>query len=240
MFLSIKCLLSCSLHRIKQAQREQHALFSFHLQSHFRRERIVMAFFCTRSKAKDDDEVCRNRPLEERIAQSPSDNVELIGMHLTDRDVPIVVRRAIRKKKSSSLSLATNRITADGIRVLVDALESNRSLTHLILSMNPIGDDGVKWIGKLLAQTQTLYHLALSDTNITDSGLTTITDVLRTTNTSLRCLDLRSNTSITDASVDSLLSMVDRNQTLSACRLDNCSFTPDGKEKLREAKSVKW
>ena len=152
----------------------------------------------------------------------------------------IVIRKAIRKKKCTSLSLATNKITADGIRELVDALESNRSLTHLILSMNPIGDEGVQWIVKLLIQTQTLYHLALSDIDLTDSGLTTITDVLRMNSSSLRCLDLRSNTSITDASVDSLLSMVDRNQTLSACRLDHCGFTSDGKEKLREAKSVKW
>ena len=199
-----------------------------------------MAFFCTRSKAKDDDEVYRNKLLEERIARSPADNMELTGMNLTDRDIPIVVRKAIRKKKCTSLSLATNKLTADGIRVLVDALECNRSLTHLILSMNPIGDDGLKSIGKLLVQTQTLYHLALSDIQLTDAGLTTITDVLRLNNTSLRCLDLRSNTSITDASIESLLSMVDRNQTLSACRLDNCGFTPDGKEKLREVKSVKW
>jgi Ran GTPase-activating protein (RanGAP) involved in mRNA processing and transport len=197
-----------------------------------------MAFGCTRPKTKDD--LYRNIQLEKRIDKSSTENIELINMNLTDQDIPIIIQKVIKKKKCTSLSLATNKITADGIRMIVSALKTNKKLTHLILASNPIGDEGIKYIIDLIENSRTLYHLSLSDTQITDDGMKMITDTLKSNPTSLRCIDLRSNVLITDVSVESLLQMVELNETLSACRLDNCGLSQDGKDKLKEVKSIKW
>ncbi|CAF1063888.1 unnamed protein product [Rotaria magnacalcarata] len=197
-----------------------------------------MAFACTRPKTKDDSN--RNIQLEKRINQSSMENIDLSNLNLTDQDVPFINRKVIKKKKSTTLSLANNKITPNGIQMLVDALKKNKNFTHLILSSNPIGDEGLKYITELVNNNQTLYHLSLNDTDITDRGIEMITSALGSNSASLRCLDLRSNKYITDSSVDFLLEMVDHNETLSACRLDNCSLSQQAKEKLREAKSIRW
>ncbi|CAF1112011.1 unnamed protein product [Rotaria sordida] len=197
-----------------------------------------MAFACTRPKTKDD--LYRNIELEKRINQSSSENIDLSNMNLTDQDIPIIIKKGIKKKKPRSLSLSTNKITADGIQMLVDVIKTNKYLTHIFLSSNPIGDEGIKYIVELIRNNQNLHHLSLNDTGITDDGIRMITDVLASNSTSIRCLDLRSNQFITDSSIDSLLQIVEQNQTLSACRLDNCGLSQQGKEKLREAKLMKW
>jgi Ran GTPase-activating protein (RanGAP) involved in mRNA processing and transport len=197
-----------------------------------------MAFSCTRPKTKDD--IYRNNDLEKRIDKSSTDNIELNNMNLTDEDIPIIIKKVLKKKKCTSLSLSTNKITADGIRMIVDALKTNTKLTQLILSSNPIGDEGIKYIIDLIKNNRTLYNLFLSDTQITDDGMKMITDTLKSNLTTLRCIDLRSNILITDLSVDYLIEMVQQNETLSACRLDNCGLSQDGKDKLKEVKSIKW
>ena len=197
-----------------------------------------MAFACTRSKTKD--EIYCNDSLKQRISQSTGDNMELVNMNLTDQDIPLIIQKVIRKKKSAaSLSLANNQITADGVRMLVDALKTNQKLTHLTLSENPIGDESVKYLTQLISNSRTLYHLGLNGTNITDQGAKQLAETLRSNRTFLRCLDLRSNPSITDISLDVLLEMLEKNETLSACRLDNCGLSQTGKEKLREASKMR-
>jgi len=199
---------------------------------------VEMAFSCTRPKTKDD--LYRNNDLEKRINQSSTESIELNNMNLNDQDIPFIIQKVIKKKKCTSLSLSTNKITADGIRMSVDALKTNKKLTHLILSSNPIGDEGIKYIIEIILNNKTLYHLSLSDTDITDNGMKILANALGSNATSLRCLDMRSNKLITDLSVDPLLEMVDHNETLSACRLDNCDISQHGKDKLKESKSIRW
>ena len=197
-----------------------------------------MAFSCTRPKTKD--EVHRNVPLEKRILQSSKENTDLSNMNLTDDDIPVILRKAIKKKKLTTLSLAKNEITANGIRILVDGLKTNKTLTHIFLSSNPIGDEGIGYVLELIRNNRSLNLLSLADTEITDRGVKMIVDVLGSDSTSLRCLDLRSNKFITDSSVDVILQMADQNQILSTCRLNDCGLSEQGKEKLQETKSINW
>ena len=197
-----------------------------------------MAFSCTRPKTRGD--LYENNQLKKRLNQSSTEHMELINMNLTDEDIPLIVQKVIKKKKCTSLSLSTNQITSNGIRILVDALKTNKTITHLILSSNPIGDQALTFISELIQNNPTLYHLALSNTDITDNGMNILINTLQSNSTSLRCIDLRENKFITDLSVDSLLQMVEQNQILSACRIDNCGLSQQGKDKLKEAKSIKW
>lgn len=197
-----------------------------------------MAFSCTRSKTKED--IYRNDSLEQRISSMIGEDLELTNLNLTDLDVPTIIRKGIRKKKVRSLTLTNNQLSSVGVRLLVDCLKSNQKLTHLTLSGNPIGDESMEHLIELIENSRSLYHLSLSDTGITDQACKAIARSLQSNRSILRCLDLRSNKSITDESIDTLLEMVDQNQTLSACRLDNCGLTTLGKDKLREAKDIRW
>ncbi len=197
-----------------------------------------MAFSCTRSKTRDD--IHQNTVLEKQIDKSSKDNIELNNLNLTDEDIQIIIKKIIKKNQCQSLSLSNNKITHNGIRMIVQSFKTNQKLTHLTLSSNPIGDEGIKDICHLIKSTRNLIHLSLSDTQITDQGMKFLMDTLTNNSTTLRCLDLRSNCLITDLSIDSIVQMVEHNQTLSTCRLDNCGLSQDGKDQLKQIKSIKW
>lgn len=197
-------------------------------------------FACTRPKTKDDKSP-GNAQLEKRIRESPKDNIELNSLNITDDDVAYIVNKIIkRNKRCESLSLTNNGITSNGIQILINSLVKNSKITHLNLSSNPLGDQAIQFINELIISHRTLYHLSLADTNITDAGFQQLIQTLSSNVSSLRTLDVRSNKSITDASIPFLTQMVDRNQTLSACRLDNCQLTEQGFNQLKEEKSIKW
>ncbi|CAF1493107.1 unnamed protein product [Adineta ricciae] len=197
-------------------------------------------FACARPKT-NDSKSARNTQLEKRIRESSKENIELNSLNITDDDVSYIVNKIIKKnKRCQSLSLTNNEITSNGIQILINSLVKNSKITHLNLSSNPLGDQAIEFINQLIASNRTLYHLSLADTNITDIGFRELIQALSSNSSSLRTLDLRSNKSITDASIPFLIQMVDRNQTLSACRLDNCQLTEQGLNQLKEEKSVKW
>jgi Ran GTPase-activating protein (RanGAP) involved in mRNA processing and transport len=197
-----------------------------------------MAFSCTRSKARDD--IYQNISLEKQIDKSSKDTIELNNLNLTDEDIQIIIKKIIKKNQCQSLSLTNNKITSNGIRMIVQSFKINQKLTHLTLSSNPIGDEGIQFICDFIKLTKNLYHLSLSDTQITDQGMKLLMNTLTTNSTTLRCLDLRSNILITDLSIDYISKMVEHNQTLSTCRLDNCGLSQSGKDQLKEIKSIKW
>ncbi|CAF1439114.1 unnamed protein product [Adineta steineri] len=196
-----------------------------------------MAFFCGSSKSKDD--VYRNNDLDKRIKQCKQGEMDLSSMNLTDDDIQIIVDKVIKKNKCTSLSLSKNQITSDGIRILCESIKKNKNLTHLTLSSNPIGDEGIKYINDLILNSPFIVQLSLADTNLTDNGIITFTKVLTGKGLALRGIDLRSNKSITDSSVEYFLQMTDKNETLSTCRLGDCGFSQDGKDRLKDAKVIK-
>lgn len=197
-----------------------------------------MAFSCTRSKAKDD--IHRNIEVEKQISKCSKDTIELNNMNLTDEDIEIIAEKVLRKNKCLSLSLSKNKITSNGIQILVNNLKKTSKLTHLILSSNPIGDQGIKYLINFIKISENLNNLSLCDTQITDNGIKMLCETLKLNNLSIRCIDVRSNLLISDLSVDSIIEMVDKNDILSAFRLDNCGLTQNGKDKLKEMKTIKW
>lgn len=65
-------------------------------------------------------------------------------------------------------------------------------------------------------------------------------DTLTDNSTTFRCLNLRLNISLTKLSIDSIFKMIENNQTLSACSLDNCRLLQHTKDQLKQIKSIKW
>ena len=197
-----------------------------------------MSLSCTRSKSKDDSD--RHRFLKTQLEKSSKNDIQLNNLHLTDEDIPFIIKKIVKKKKFQTLSLSSNEITSKGIQLIISSLKSNHQLTHLILSSNPIDDSSIQSICDLIKSSRNLNHLSLSDTNVSDHGINILIETLILSSTSLRSIDLRSNMLITDLSIDSFIKLVEKNEILSACRIDNCGLSEQGKDQLKQIKSIKW
>ena len=197
-----------------------------------------MPFSCTRSQSKDD--LHRHSLLKKHVENCSKNDIQLNNLHLTDEDIPFVIKKLLKKTKYQTLSLASNQLTSQSIEIIVSSLKSNEKLTHLILSENPLGDSSIEFLCDLIKSSKNLYHISLSDTQLTDVAMKLLVDTLIQNSRSIRCIDLRSNRLITDSSIDLFIQLVENNQTLSACRLDNCGLSEQGKEQLKQIKSIKW
>jgi len=99
----------------------------------------------------------------------------------------------------TSLNLARNNITDEGVTRLADALKhSECNLPHLNLRFNKITDKGVTQLADALKHSECkLTDLNLWNNNITDKGVTQLTDALKHSECKLTYLNLVDN-NITD------------------------------------------
>lgn len=191
------------------------------------------------------------------------DKLDLSFLQLNDTDMTDVVKRVIRLKLCRVLLLNDNHISERGASILASGLETDDYLFELNLWNNPLGDAGVHHLASVLThKNSTLRSLALGDNgiqdegatdlaemlkenrtlirlwlfhnNIGDRGMMNLTDTLEKHNNHLQWLDLRLNKLVTDASIDSLTNMLEKNKGLTKFWMEYCSLTPPMKKKLRE------
>ncbi|CAF1204673.1 unnamed protein product, partial [Rotaria sp. Silwood1] len=123
----------------------------------------------------------RNAKLEEWIAHiQPLESIDLSHKSLTDRDVSIVVTKAIVDKSCTGLDLEYNQISA-------------KDLGH-----NHIKDEGVQYLSEMLKVNTTLTELYLSNNEISDAGAQKLVNVIARQNQTLQLLDLHGNELVTD------------------------------------------
>ncbi|CAF4461137.1 unnamed protein product [Didymodactylos carnosus] len=176
----------------------------------------------------------KNKSIEKVIAYWWPPMTLLGNMGIVDEAIPLIIRRALREKKCRDLELNGNELTGEGARLLCDELKTNTTLMSLDLGWNKgIGDEGVQHLSNMLTVNRTLTDLRLSGTGLTDRGVELLCTSLRT-NTSLERLSLDRNRFITDTSVDFLISMLRENHTLKVLIVDGCSFTEEGKKKMKK------
>ncbi|XP_030631982.1 NLR family CARD domain-containing protein 3 [Chanos chanos] len=58
----------------------------------------------------------------------------------------------------------------EGLRILAEALKSNRTVVDLRMAINHIGDDGAGYLADLLKSNRTLKDIRLRDNQVTDKG----------------------------------------------------------------------
>ena len=181
----------------------------------------------------------------------------------------IIVKEAIIKKQCEKLDLRINQITSVGASIIAKALNNNTVLKNLnfdedrfgdmgvhaitkTLSLNNckvclldlqstgITDKGAEYLAEMLKANTTLIGLLLGNNEISDRGVQYLTNALTHRNTTLCSLYINDNKLISDASVNSLVEMLNHNPTLTCLRIDVCNLSEKGKEKLRQiAKSKK-
>jgi Ran GTPase-activating protein (RanGAP) involved in mRNA processing and transport len=191
----------------------------------------------------------KNVLLEDRLENDNEFDVtgilNLSGMNVTDDDLPVVIQRAFTSgpKKCTGLLLRDNALTADGVRMIVDTvLAARTNLRYLSFSSNPdIGDAGIKHIVRLLQKNRSMVFLSLPRTGMTDHGVRLLADVLcgadseSTDPPSLKKLYISSNKAITDASLEPLLQILEKNQNLKLLSVQHCSLSDKAHRTLRQA-----
>ena len=177
----------------------------------------------------------------------------------------IVVQEAMVQKQCTQLYLSENRITSEGVSVLANGLQNNKTLEQLYLYGNRIFDLGVasltrsindsalktlslgftgitdksvQSLSEMLKTNRTLTHLLLSNNEIGNRGVRILAHVLIHHNTSLERLDIDLNTAVNDLSVDYLVAVLKYNRVLEGLNVSNCSLSESSKRKLRKIKEL--
>ncbi|UJR32770.1 hypothetical protein I4U23_020230 [Adineta vaga] len=211
----------------------------------------------------------RRRRLTHIINQFPlNSKITLRNYQLTDSDMSIVVHYAIKKRQCRILDLGANQIVSYGIIHLADSLEKNRKLKLLSLHQNSISEKSIKYLtnklstkrsylkwldlestdlndhsaeylAEMLATNQSITGLWLSNNRIGYRGVMLLTSILKSSNTTLKHLDLENNPSIDDSCLDYVMDMLKENQTLKTVYLNQCQLSMISKRKLREIANTK-
>lgn len=205
-----------------------------------------------------------NLKLEKLITKCNSGSlIDLDRQSLHDQDMPFIVTQALIHKECAMLRLSDNKITSKGASILADSLHNNKTLVALHIFNNRLGDTGVKALTDVLAEnTSTVKVLSLGYNGITDKGVECLADLLKKNktltelwlpwnqisdrgvalladvlidhNTTLKKLVLNLNDLIHDSSVDSLVDIINRNQSLDVLHVCDCKLSKTGKAKLSE------
>lgn len=167
-------------------------------------------------------------------------------MNITDEDLPAIIQRAFcgGRKKCIGLILRDNALTSEGVRMIVDAvLAARSSLKYLSFSNNAdIGDTGIEHLVRLLQKSQSITFLSVPNTGMTDRGVRLLADVLCGVDSDaspppLEKLYISFNKLITDESLETILQILDQNQTLKLLSVEHCSLSDKARKRLRQVGS---
>ncbi|CAF1548789.1 unnamed protein product [Adineta steineri] len=210
----------------------------------------------------------QNVQLQQLIEQyQDHSHVDLSEHQLTDEDMKIISKEILIRKQCKQLVLRSNRITSVGVSILAQTLHNNNSLNYLDLSSNQVSDDGVHFLSIILSMNNNILkkldlgkngitdngmkHLAqmiktnkiltqldLCSNEITDEGIRLLADAIENSNSTIELLWLTSNTLITDKSIESIIGMVKKNQSLKRLWMFKCNLSEIGKKKLKELEQL--
>lgn len=190
----------------------------------------------------------RNAVLEKKLARDEEINfmgtLDLSSLNLTDDDIPLIVQRIFLqdRRKCTRLILRDNRLTSNGVQVLVDhLLRVSPELKYLGLSGNKnIGDSGIEHLVRLLRVNRSITLLALHNTGISDEGIQILAQVLCADvnddppGSILQKLYIPFNKYITDKSLVVLRQVLEHNQTLNVLSVQNCTLSNIARKRLKE------
>ncbi|XP_038656893.1 NACHT, LRR and PYD domains-containing protein 3-like isoform X4 [Scyliorhinus canicula] len=143
-----------------------------------------------------------------------------VGAEEIQRLVPVL-------HKFKVLSLGSNRISHTDFQQLTMALTNNSSLIQLYLNKNQVGDTGVRYLCEALNSFGCrIQTLELEGNGITDTYTEELA-VIPLRNTSMTRVNLANNL-LTDRSVCSLQTLIQRHTYLQEIGLQRNKFRPDG------------
>lgn len=159
---------------------------------------------------------------------------------ITSKGAALLANALKNNTTLEELDFHNNRLSDLGVHSLADVLASNSSILKALgLGSNGITDSGAERLAEMLKTNQTITWLALAGNQISDRGVELLANTLAHQNTSLLVLSLHVNKSISDASVDTIIDMLQHNKSLKKLWIQDCSISENGKLKLRDAAKLK-
>jgi len=192
----------------------------------------------------------------------------LFRKNFTDNDIEIIVQQIIDIKHSRVLILRGEQVTSQGALIVGKSLENNHTLEELYLTdiqigdigaqalaqslsnrmnlslkrlglnHNGITDIGAESIARMLKTNQSLTHLWLAKNHISDRGIKLLADAL-IDNKTLQELSLEWNTFENDETINSLIEMIEKNQTLIEIHIDGRDLSRNDIKKLKQIAKIK-
>jgi Ran GTPase-activating protein (RanGAP) involved in mRNA processing and transport len=155
---------------------------------------------------------------------------------ITSKGAAILADALKHNTTLEELDFHNNRVSDLGVHSLAEVLSSNNSIVKALgLGSNGITDKGAEHLAEMLKTNHTITWLALAGNQIGDRGVQLLANTLAHENKSLLVLSLHVNKSISDASVDAIIDMLQHNKSLKKLWMQDCNISEDGKLKLREA-----
>ena len=164
-------------------------------------------------------------------------SLNLAQNNTTDEGVTQLADALKHSECKLTLDLAYNNITDEGVTQLADALKhSECKLTYLNLTSNNITDKGVTQLADALKHSECkLTYLNLAINNITDKGVTQLADALKHSECKLTHLNLVDN-NITDKGVTQLADALKHSECkLTHLNLAYNNITDEGVTQLADA-----
>ncbi len=127
-----------------------------------------------------------------------------------------------------SLNLSGNKITAEGVRLVINKLKGFKHLKKLNLANNQLGDEGVIQVAEMLCDNETLHELNLENNQITQRGTEALAIAI-TLNKTLRSLNLKNNR-VGDQGVEMLANALSFNISITEIIIER-NFTRNHREK---------
>ncbi|XP_053550169.1 NLR family CARD domain-containing protein 3 [Bombina bombina] len=160
-------------------------------------------------------------------------SISLAENRLSNRGAKVLGRALMVNQSLSVLDLHGNSIGPSGARALADALQNNQVLLSLNLQNNEIKAEGTHFLSQSLLVNRKLRVLKLSSNCLGDRGATSLAEALPE-NLSLKTLDLQSN-SISNRGLNSLTKGLSQNLGLKLLNLRENSISIEGARALAES-----
>ena len=139
-------------------------------------------------------------------------------------------------KKITEIRLCSCRVSNEGIKILVQAVEISTTLQKLEISYNTISDDGILSISNFLKTNHTLCKLNVSGNDLMDEGIMKFSEAI-CVNTTLKDLNMSRNR-ITDKGANEISKAIQVNTTLQELNLSKNWISKEGVMRIVEACTI--
>ena len=139
-------------------------------------------------------------------------------------------------KEITEANLCSCRVSNEGIKLLMQAVEVNTTLQKLDISNNAISDDSVLSISNFLKTNHTLCKLNVSGNDIGDEGIIKFSEAI-CVNTTLKDLNMSRNR-ITDEGANELSKAIQVNTTLQELNISKNWISKEGVMRIVEACTI--
>ena len=170
-------------------------------------------------------------PLEKLIITILLYCPELKGFSITESNLQglqlySIIRLIDCSHYLKTLDLSSNQMHERGVKLITEALKSNKTLTYLSLSNNDLQSSCGIYFGEALSCNSTLEKLSIGGNNINGKGFHSFSTSLINNNKTLKQLDISHN-KLQDSDLNDIAKVIAKNKVLEAINISNTKYSSD-------------